>query len=228
MSYVLEALKRADAQRERGAVPGLNAQPDGLPPLDDALLPDARPATRWAVLALAAAALLALLWWLMRDTPAPASAPAPVAVPPPAAAPAPAVPPPAVIAEAPAPPLRVVPKAPPAPAPAPSPAPAPVPPTQAADATKAPPAPAPAASPAAAATRVVALRDLPEATRRELPPLAVGGSMYSAQPSQRLVILNGQVFHEGGQLGPELVIEQIKPKGVVLRYKQQRFELPLQ
>jgi general secretion pathway protein B len=224
MSYVLEALKRADAQRERGAVPGLNAQPDGLPPLDDALLPDARPATRWAVLALAAAALLALLWWLMRDAPAPAPVPAPVAAPPPAAAPtaAPAVPPPAAIAEAPAPPLRVVPKAPPAPAPA---APAPA---QAADATKAPPAPTPAASPAAAAARVVALRDLPEAIRRELPPLAVGGSMYSAQPSQRLVILNGQVFHEGGQLGPELVIEQIKPKGVVLRYRQQRFELPLQ
>ncbi|NDU79703.1 GspB domain-containing protein [Actinomadura sp. DSM 109109] len=71
------------------------------------------------------------------------------------------------------------------------------------------------------------LRELPEAVRRELPPLAVGGSMYSAQASQRLVILNGQVFHEGAQIGAELVVEQIRPKSVVLRFRQQRFEMPL-
>src|SRR6185369_14446378 len=28
MSYILDALRRADAERERGAVPGLHAQPD--------------------------------------------------------------------------------------------------------------------------------------------------------------------------------------------------------
>ena len=31
MSYILDALRRADAERERGAVPGLHAQP--VPPV---------------------------------------------------------------------------------------------------------------------------------------------------------------------------------------------------
>jgi general secretion pathway protein B len=208
MSYVLEALKRADAQRERGQVPGLNAQPAGLPPLDD----DTPAARRVPVLTLAAAGLvlLALLgWWWSRPTPAPtpapaskAPAPAPVAVTP-APAPAPLVAAPAVE------PLRVTPK------PAPPP---PAPPVAAA------PKPEPTAS---APGRITPLRELPEATRRELPQLVIGGSVYSAQPSQRLVILNGQVFHEGGQVGADLVVEQIRPKSVVLRFKQQRFEVPL-
>jgi general secretion pathway protein B len=206
MSYVLEALKRADAQRERGQVPGLNAQPAGLPPLDD----DTPAARRVPVLTLAAAGLvlLALLgWWWSRPTPAPtpapaskAPAPAPVAVTP---APAPLVAAPAVE------PLRVTPK------PAPPP---PAPPVAAA------PKPEPTAS---APGRITPLRELPEATRRELPQLVIGGSVYSAQPSQRLVILNGQVFHEGGQVSADLVVEQIRPKSVVLRFKQQRFEVPL-
>jgi general secretion pathway protein B len=204
MSYVLEALKRADAQRERGQVPGLNAQPAGLPPMDD----DAPAARRAPGLLLAAAGVLVLAllgWWWSRPTPgvapaADATAQAPVVA---APAPEPMVAAPAVE------PLRVTPK----PAPAP-PAPA------VAAAPKAPP-------PASAPGRITALRELPEATRRELPPLVIGGSMYSAQPSQRLVILNGQVFHEGGQVGAELVVEQIRPKSVVLRYRQQRFEMPL-
>lgn len=32
MSYILDALKRADAERGRGQVPGLNAQPLGASP----------------------------------------------------------------------------------------------------------------------------------------------------------------------------------------------------
>jgi general secretion pathway protein B len=208
MSYVLEALKRADAQRERGQVPGLNAQPAGLPPLDD----DA-PATRRApgmLLAAAGVVVLALLgWWWSRPAPAlaPTVTPAPAA---PAPAPVATTPMPAPVAAAPAvEPLRVTPK------PAPAPPPAAV-------------AAAPKVEPAASSPgRITPLRELPEATRRAMPPLVIGGSMYSAQPSQRLVILNGQVFHEGAQVGADLVVEQIRPKSVVLNYKQQRFEMPL-
>jgi general secretion pathway protein B len=208
MSYVLEALKRADAQRERGQVPGLNAQPAGLPPLDD----DTPAVRRAPGLLLAGAGVLALLllgaWWWSRPAPVPVVVTAASA---PAAAPALVVPAPAPLEAAPAPvePLRVTPKPPPAP-----PAPA--------------VAAAPKADPAASAPgRITPLRELPEATRRELPQLVIGGSMYSAQPSQRLVILNGQVFHEGGQVGAELVVEQIRPKSIVLRFRQQRYEMPL-
>jgi general secretion pathway protein B len=210
MSYVLEALKRADAQRERGQVPGLNAQPADLPPLDDSV-----PAARRAPgLLLAAAGILLVVllgaWWWSRPAPVvvtSASAPAPA--PAPAQSPVVAPPAPAEAVAPPVEPLRVTPK----PAPA-------------------PPAPAVAAAPkadvaASSPGRITPLRELPEATRRELPQLVIGGSMYSAQPSQRLVILNGQVFHEGAQVGPDLVVEQIRPKSVVLRFRQQRYEMPL-
>jgi general secretion pathway protein B len=211
MSYVLEALKRADAQRERGQVPGLNAQPAGLPPLDDDT-----PATRRApglLLAAAGVVVLALLgWWWSRPAPAPTPTvtPAPAAPAAPAPAPVATTPVPAPVVVAPAvEPLRVTPK------PAPAPPPAAV-------------AAAPKVEPAASSPgRITPLRELPEATRRAMPPLVIGGSMYSAQPSQRLVILNGQVFHEGAQVGADLVVEQIRPKSVVLNYKQQRFEMPL-
>lgn len=209
MSYVLEALKRADAQRERGQVPGLHAQPVGLPPLDDDL-PAARRAPWLAVAAAVLVGGAGLAWWwssrsvppavvAVATPPSPAPAAAPVAAPPLEAPLPPAVEP-----------LRVTPK----PAPAPPPA-------------AAAPA-APKAEPAASAPgRIPPLRELPDALRRELPQLVVGGSMHSAQASQRMVILNGQLFHEGGQVTADLVVEQIRPKSVVLRYKQQRFEMPL-
>jgi general secretion pathway protein B len=213
MSYVLEALKRADAQRERGEVPGLHAQPDPLPPAPDEIPPAARwPA--WAAGGLALLVLgLAAIWWLGRAPQTPPAVAPPTAQTPATATPAAAQPPGPVVQAPPAEPLRVVPTRPPAP---------PVPTTARADAAVAPPASAPAK-----ATRLPTLRELPPALQRELPALALGGSMYSAQASQRLVIVNGQVFHEGGQPAPELTIEQIRPKSLVLRFRDQRFELPL-
>ncbi|HET9644379.1 MAG TPA: hypothetical protein VFP68_13745, partial [Burkholderiaceae bacterium] len=71
MSYVLEALKKADAERERerGSVPGLHAQP--LPPPVATL--DERPPMRvWPAVAAAVALGLvaALVWHWTRDAPA--------------------------------------------------------------------------------------------------------------------------------------------------------------
>jgi general secretion pathway protein B len=63
MSYILDALKRADAERGRGQVPGLNAQP-----LGGTQAAPARSGARWgwvvagAVLVLLAAAA----WWALR------------------------------------------------------------------------------------------------------------------------------------------------------------------
>lgn len=96
------------------------------------------------------------------------------------------------------------------------------------------PAPSPAAvkatqgSPAAgpAPEALPRLRDLPESTRKELPALAVSGSMYSPQPTSRMVVLDGQVLREGQAVVPGLTIEQIGPRSAILAYKGQRFELP--
>jgi general secretion pathway protein B len=67
---------------------------------------------------------------------------------------------------------------------------------------------------------------MPDALRGDLPPLAVGGSVYSAQPEARMLILNGRVFREGDAVAPDLVLEQIRQRSAVLRWRDQRFSLP--
>jgi general secretion pathway protein B len=227
MSYILEALKKADADREReaAAVPDLHAQPEagaGHPP---ALGSTVRP------LAIAAAALLlaALAWWWWRSAPAPTPAPdtaiaaretqarpqEPVA--------APTLPAPPLAAVAPAAPTRPVATAPVAvvpPAPALPVATAPAPPRTTA------PLPAPkAAASAPGAARVPTLAELPPEIRAQLPALVVGGSVYSGRAASRMVILGGQVFREGDQPVAGLVVEQIGLKSTVLSFRGQRFEL---
>lgn len=150
MSYVLDALKKAEAERHRGEVPGLHAAPSALGPAAPAARAPLHPVV-W-VAAGAVVVGLGVVAWRFGMTPsaAPSPAPAPVvatptptpapapiaAVPSPAPAPAPA-PPPA------APPVAAVPAprapVPTAAAPAPRPVPAPVPAPTAAIAPAAPP-----------------------------------------------------------------------------------------
>ena len=267
MSYILDALRRADAARQRGAVPGLHAQPVAGLMNPGAAAPGA-PARR---LGLAAAALLLLglavaAGWLLRPGVAPGVAPgaAGAGQPAPALAVGPAAASPPAVAQAPQVPAQVLaagprpaapPLLPPALAPAPPGLAVPTPalrappalptamPVQPAAATRnsatvvssppptaemAPaPAPAPAQlAPAAAPARWPSLAELPEAQKRELGPLVVGGAMHAEQAALRIVILNGQVFHEGDKLSPELQVQQIRLKSVVMSHRGQRFELP--
>jgi general secretion pathway protein B len=228
MSYILDALRRADAERERGSVPGIHAQPAMLGEADGETR---RPASRglWFGAGLGLALLALLAWWFLgHDSPPPAAppmavTPLPVTPPPVLAAPAPvAVPAPAVVA-APAPVAAApVAEAPRKPAPKV---------TVAAAAKPAPVASKPVAraaastpsAPAATEPRVYALSELPDEIRRELPTLAVGGAMYSQNPANRLLIVNGQTFHEGDKLAPGLALEQIRLKSAVLEYKGYRY-----
>jgi general secretion pathway protein B len=84
--------------------------------------------------------------------------------------------------------------------------------------------PAAASTPAAEA-RIPTQAELPEAVRRELPALTFGGAMHSPNAASRMLIVNGQLFHEGDKIGPELWLEQIKLKDAVLRYKQHRYSV---
>lgn len=72
MSYILDALKRADAERERGAVPGLHAQPAAMALPDDGAR---RPLPPWAWgvggLVVALAGMLAWSLWSGSETPPP-------------------------------------------------------------------------------------------------------------------------------------------------------------
>jgi general secretion pathway protein B len=86
----------------------------------------------------------------------------------------------------------------------------------------------PAVTPAPAAARgatVPNIKDLPADLRAQLPKLAVAGSVYSETPSARMVILNGQVFHEGEKPAPDTVLEQIRLKSAILNFRGQRYEI---
>lgn len=262
MSYILEALRRAEVERQRGAVPGLHAQPmqgawaDSGPGGPD----EVGRRWRWPLLAGSLAALLGLAaglgWWLkpaperalvagkrvlgptLPTGPIPTSVaalPAALAAPntpqAPAATPVPA--PPVAPTAVPTVPTRL-------PAPATSTAPAtPSTPTVMETAASAvspksgPPVgsalrptllPAPTT---AAEARLPTLAELPEALRRELQPLSLGGLVYAEQPALRIAIVNGQVFHEGDKPMTDLLVQQIRPKSVVFGFRGQRFEVAL-
>jgi general secretion pathway protein B len=237
MSYILEALKKADAERERerAGVPDLHAQPDAV--TDDARAGGHHGGWRWAL----AAAVLGLAWaaweWLgnapsaVPESIAPvlAAAPAPTPAPVPLPEPAPA---PAAVAAAALPTAITGPGAPvpsrartPAPTQAPMQTmPRPAAPAAAAARASAPPKTAPPAS-APAEARLYTLAELPPDVRAQVPALAIGGSVYSPVAASRIVILNGQVFREGDRPVEGLSVEQIRLKSTVLAFRGYRIEL---
>lgn len=249
MSYVLDALRRADAERQRGALPGLQSQPQA-PVAADA---GPRSTTAFALMGAGAVGLLALgaalAWWLLKapDAPAPVAPttrpPAVLARP----APVPPVPAPSAPSATPATPATAT--LPPEPIPMPEPvakvdtasppkaaasAVAATPPAASAAAARVPaasaaaarvPAASAATTPPPATERLPTLAELPEALRRQIPALQPGGAMDSPQPSARLLIVNGQPFREGDQLAPGLTLLQIRLRSAVLDFRGTRFEL---
>jgi len=249
MSYILDALRRADAERERGAVPSLQSQQQTI--IEDDAAP-ARPRSLvWAVVALAVAVLVLLAWNFLGGTAPPARAPIEGSISMPVPAPLPALQPAPALQTTPAMPTANVPVVPPAvgtaappttatPAPLQPTAPPPpvaAPPTArtAVDTRRAPAAPptkgpgaATTAAPGAPATaepRVHSQAELPEEIRRDLPKIVIGGSSYSSAAASRMVMINGQVFHEGDRLAPDLVLERIRLKSAVLAFKGWRYEV---
>ena len=257
MSYILDALKRAQAERGRGSVPGLHTQSVTMPSAKET--PERSGGNRgaWLIAGAAGVAALALAWLQFGPKGAthqpvvvaqalaavPAPAPAPVATPEPVPTPAPA--PVVVKSDAPAPiEIDVTPPPPPPPAPpkpvaqqAPTPAPAATKREEAAAARQAkvavPPAalapantPAPAPVAAAPSAPVYNVANLPPAVREQLPSLQLAGITYSTNPKYRMVIVNGQVLHEGDSAGPGLVLERIENARTIWAFRGYRYALP--
>lgn len=221
MSYILDALRRADSERERGRVPGLHAQ-SGAGTADDDDLPEGRGGMRWGFVAsLLGLALIVVFAWMAfgRDKPIEVI----VSAPPPLVQPAPLPAPAALVVPA---PVQETVAAAVASAPA----------TTSAERTasltdKPQRKPAPAkrepvrAVPPPDETPAVPMNELPDAVRRELPALSIGGASYSASRANRMLIVNGQLYHEGDILAPNLRLEQIRLKSAVLRYKNYRYSV---
>ncbi|MYN05325.1 GspB domain-containing protein [Pseudoduganella sp. DS3] len=248
MSYILEALKKAQAERQIGSTPTIHA-----PTLASAPQGQSRSSHRTPVIVamvLMGAAIAGLATMLVRQQPSVAQPPAAaldasVAAPPAqaglttqAAAPPAAV---AVQAEIPAPAAAVEPeavaKAPPvaaAPSSASASAPA-VPAKDAAAASAARAIEAPAAAPAPAAPpapapleeHIQSLQDLPEPIQRAIPQIALGGYMYSKNPADRLLLIDKVLRKEGEEVAPGLLLERLQPKQAVFRFRGYRYKVPL-
>lgn len=218
MSYILDALQRAEAERERerGVVPGLQTRlitPAGVAD-QPGLRSSMRPALA-AALALAFAIVLALSLWLWRTpwggVPPPVRAPSAAIVPTPlvegsrtvAAVTAP------VLASKPSPSEPALPRLP-----------------ESKKVLEIPPAKAVAASAAKVSAGVPLLKDLPEELRRQVPALAISGAVYSENPAQRLLLVNGQVLSQGSPAAPDVTLEEIHPTTSEFSFKGTRFRLP--
>jgi len=230
MSYILEALKKSQAERQLGNAPTIHA------PAPSYAAP-AEPAGgkhRALLLGLGAGAVVAAtaVLWLrapaeqpLKVAAAPAPAPAtppvapPVTLPQPVIAPPPATPEPRVAAK-PAPPPKPAPKSAPRPAAQPTlepavPAPQPEP-VRVAAAPVPPPAPE---------DKVRSLQELPEALQREIPKVAFGGYIYSPNAAERLLLVDKMLRREGEEVAPGLVLERILPKAAVMNYRGNRYRV---
>jgi general secretion pathway protein B len=277
MSYILEALKKAQAERQLGNAPTIHA-----PQPVQAAEPGAAASRKPLFIGLGAGALVvaagAMFMWQRGATPAPvpASLPGPTSAAAPAVAgrelaavpPAPAsaaagaasntlevsAPPEPVapprpahaaeprVAEAPARPAPsaagragtevrasasvAAPVAAPASAPAVAPALPAVRTAPVAAAPRAAATPAPASVPAPAPEDSLPyLHQLPDTIQRDIPRVSFGGYMYSANPADRLLLVDKALRHEGEEVGPGLVLEKLLPKAAVMNYRGVRYRV---
>jgi general secretion pathway protein B len=256
MSFILDALKKSESDRQRQSGPAL---------FEVRVAP---PRTRLPLWAIAIAALLAVnlsvvMWMLLRhparSAPAGAaaapgaprtavSAPAPAA--PPLSAGTPAVPPPPASAAAGTPPGASAASGPAAGAPPPSALPA----VAAAAAAMPPPSGASGASPGGAAeganpddyapaeepapgsltarvhrgtaAGVPLYQDAAATPGVQIPALRLDLHVFAVRPQDRFVMINMHRLHEGDTLPEGVHVESITPEGAVLSYNGSRFLLP--
>ncbi len=237
MSVILDALRKSEAERQRGQSPGLHNE---LPPLTRAP-PHAPSRWAWPVgggMAALGVAALAVGWMLRPEPPVAAGvAPAPSA---PVVRPVvtPTVTPSAPVSASVA-PLPVATAAPVRPAPAQPAAPTIAMPTPAPVVATAAPAPAAITPPPAVdlpdpptpvaeadTGNAVRLADLPSAQREQLPALKISMHMWDAAAARRFAIIDGNRLSEGDRIG-EAVVSRITPDGVILDWHGQRLSLPI-
>lgn len=79
------------------------------------------------------------------------------------------------------------------------------------------------AADAAPLLNVMAMADLPLAIQQELPPMSISVHAYSGKAGDRLVGINNRLLHEGEEAAPGLRLEQITQDGMILSFKGYNF-----
>jgi general secretion pathway protein B len=209
MSYILEALRKSDQQRQRDAAPRAR--------LAQAPVPASRRPPMSVNILLAAALLAAGIaiggWRPWHTDSSPVAATATTTPSPPAAAPLrqATLPTPPVQANA---PQADTPAAPPEPQPAI----APTAPSQ--PAADKPGGEAPSAG-------ISTLAEVPPTIREQLPALKIAMHAYSNNAADSVVMIDSQLFHEGDMIAPGVKLERITPTGLVIDYRGYRISRPV-
>jgi len=63
--------------------------------------------------------------------------------------------------------------------------------------------------------QVPKLADLPAAERDRIPGLAIAAHFYSVNPASRMVSINGRLLHQGDEVKPGLIVDKITREGVI-------------
>lgn len=69
----------------------------------------------------------------------------------------------------------------------------------------------------------MAMAELPDPIRQEIPNMTISLHAYARNPKDRLVSVNDKLLREGDALSPGLKLEQITPAGMIFSYKEYRF-----
>jgi general secretion pathway protein B len=239
MSYILEALKKSDQQRQRGVTPTLPTAPVAV------AAPKQPVFLYYSLLTVVLLGAGILIGWLrpwQPEQPAPATEPnaakSPISISH-QATPAPRPEPPEMASktaqEWPAPNStpavqptpRVAAMKPARPAPGRTETPGAPPRTVAAAAASMPEKPS-GPTDIAQEPRVMPMAELPLTIRQEIPAMTIPLHAYSSTPRDRLVSINDRMLREGESLTPGLRLEQITPDGLIFSYKGYRFRRGIQ
>ncbi|MGH8105081.1 MAG: general secretion pathway protein GspB [Arenimonas sp.] len=222
MSLILDALKKSEAERQRGQVPNLLSPLPSTPSHAQADKKSSLPLL--ASIALLAAALVAGYFYMGKTAPEPVSIPTTPASPVPVEASATQ----AVDNELPTTPAMTESK----PVPAEKPLVAEVAPdkdvptpTQVITESPPPQTTAEEVTESESEPRVASMAEMPVDQRQQLPALKLSMHVYSSEPGKRFAIIDGQRVNEGSVLGTA-VVEKIRQDGVVLSVQGQSYLLP--
>jgi general secretion pathway protein B len=69
------------------------------------------------------------------------------------------------------------------------------------------------------------LAELPPDIRQQIPALTINGAVYSDNPAQRLLLVNGQVLPQGSQAAPDLTLDRIGANSSEFSFRGTRFRV---
>jgi general secretion pathway protein B len=73
--------------------------------------------------------------------------------------------------------------------------------------------------------KIYTTSELPQTIQQSLPSVNVSIFMYSDDPASRMVRINGQTYREGQKISEDLKLERITPNGIILDYRNYRFQV---